>query len=158
MVTDFRTLDVSDPLQQRGRPPDGGEPARFPVLDSDRPIGILTRAELVMALQQHGTDVRVGDVIRPDDEYVDAGEPLEEAIQRMREQSRTALPVLQHGGLVGLITLENVGDLLVVQDALQRHAAAGGDPAPARDERRRRAGTPVRFDRPWRSDASRWVA
>jgi Zn-dependent protease/predicted transcriptional regulator len=122
MVTDFRTLDVSDPLQRAVDHLMAGSQQDFPVLDSDRPIGILTRSELVMALQQHGTDVRVGDVIRPDDEYVDAGEPLEEAIQRMREQSRTALPVLQHGGLVGLITLENVGDLLVVQDALQRHA------------------------------------
>jgi hypothetical protein len=43
----------------------------------------------------------------------------------MREHARTALPVLHHGGLVGLITLENVGDLLTVRDALRRHQGAG---------------------------------
>jgi hypothetical protein len=43
----------------------------------------------------------------------------------MREHARTALPVLHHGGLVGLITLENVGDLLTVRDALRRYQGAG---------------------------------
>jgi CBS domain-containing protein len=40
----------------------------------------------------------------------------------MRERGRTALPVLQDGALVGMITLENVGDLLVVRDALRRYS------------------------------------
>jgi len=44
--------------------------------------------------------------------------------QRMRERGRSALPVLHQGGLVGLITLENVGDLLVVRDALRRFGTA----------------------------------
>ena len=87
-------------------------------------LGILNRADLVMALQQHGVDVPVGEVLRHDDEYADAAEPLEDAIQRMRERGRSALPVLHQGGLVGLITLENVGDLLVVRDALRRFGTA----------------------------------
>jgi hypothetical protein len=42
----------------------------------------------------------------------------------MRAGARTALPVLQHGALVGLITLENVGELLLVRNALRRYAGS----------------------------------
>ena len=40
----------------------------------------------------------------------------------MRAHGRSALPVLRSGRLVGLITLENIGDVLLVRDALKRYA------------------------------------
>ena len=122
MVTDFRSLDLRDPLQRAVDFLMSGSQQDFPVLDGALPVGMLTRGDLVMALQRHGAGVPVGEVIRRDSDYAEAREPLETAIQRMRERSRSALPVLHHGGLVGLITLENVGDLLVVRDALRRYA------------------------------------
>jgi len=124
MVTDFRALDPRDPLRRAVDLLVAGSQQDFPVVDGGTPLGILNRADLVMALQQHGVDVPVGEVLRHDDEYADAAEPLEDAIQRMRERGRSALPVLHQGGLVGLITLENVGDLLVVRDALRRFGTA----------------------------------
>jgi predicted transcriptional regulator len=42
----------------------------------------------------------------------------------MRERGRSALPVLENGRVVGLVTLENIGDLLVVNAALRKHAGA----------------------------------
>jgi CBS domain-containing protein len=124
MVTDFQALDVRDPLQRAVDLLMAGAQQDFPVLDQGRPVGMLTRADLVRALQQRGPNTPVGDVIGRDEEWVDASEPLEQAVQRMRERSRSSLPVVQHGGLVGLITLENVSDLLLVRDALRRHSGA----------------------------------
>jgi Zn-dependent protease len=125
MVTEFRTLDVNDPLQRAVDYLMAGSQQDFPVLDRGLPVGILTRGDLVRALQARGAQASVGEVIQRDQDYADAAEPLEGAIQRMREHARTALPVLHHGGLVGLITLENVGDLLTVRDALRRYQGAG---------------------------------
>ena len=122
MVTDFHALDVRDPLQRAVELLMAGSQQDFPVLDGGSLAGILTRSDLVQALQRHGSEAAVGDVIRPEKEYADASEPLQDALQRMRERARSALPVVQHGDLVGLITLENVGDLLVVRDALRRYA------------------------------------
>ena len=94
------------------------------MLDGGALVGMLTRSDLVLGLQRHGAHVAVGDVVRRADESVEASESLESAMQRMRERGRSALPVLHHGAMIGMITLENVGDLLMVRDALQRHLHA----------------------------------
>jgi len=122
MLTDYHALDVRDPLKRAVDLLMSGSQQDFPVVDAGRPVGILTRADLVTALKQHGSNVAVGDVLRRDQQYADASEPLESVLMRMRESARSALPVLHQGGLVGLITLDNVGDLLVVRDALRQYA------------------------------------
>ena len=123
-VTDFHALAVHDPLQRAVDHLMTGDQQEFPVMDGDRPVGMLGRAELVRALRQHGAAVPVGDVVPRLGDSADAGEPLENALQRMRERGRRALPVFQHGRMIGMLTLDNVGDLLVVRDALRRFAGA----------------------------------
>ncbi len=120
MVTDYRSLDARDPLQRAVDYLMSGNQQDFPVLEDGRLLGMLTRSQLIGGLQRNGAAASVGQIFERDGEFVDAGEPLEGALQRMRERGRMALPVFQDGELVGLITLENVGDLLVVRDALRR--------------------------------------
>src|SRR5439155_9888380 len=76
MVTDFRSLDVRDPLQRAVDYLMAGSQQDFPVLDNGAPVGVLTRADLVLGLQKHGANVAVGDVITRADDYVDASESL----------------------------------------------------------------------------------
>ena len=57
---------------------------------------------------------------------LDEDEPLESALTRMRLGNVSALPVVRNGSLVGLLTLENVGELIMVNTALQ--ATAGRSP------------------------------
>jgi predicted transcriptional regulator len=45
-------------------------------------------------------------------------EPLEKALQRIREAQCATAPVVQDGRLVGLLTLENIGELVMVNSAL----------------------------------------
>ncbi|HEY6866101.1 MAG TPA: CBS domain-containing protein, partial [Candidatus Eisenbacteria bacterium] len=121
MLTDFYRLDASDPLRRAAEYLMAGSQQDFPVLDGDRPVGILTRHDLIRGIQEAGIDSRVGDALRRDGPVAEAAEPLEGAIARMRGSGRSALPVLEGGRLIGLVTLENVGDLLQVRDALRRH-------------------------------------
>jgi len=125
MLTDFRMVHAGDPLSRAVDHLMAGSQQDFPVLEDSRPIGMLTRADLLRALQKGGVDQRVGDVMRPYEQGADAAEPLERAIQRMREMGESALPVLDRGRLVGLLTLENVSDLLLVRGALDRHSGRG---------------------------------
>jgi CBS domain-containing protein len=69
-------------------------------------------------------DQRVGEVMTRGELAADVNEPLEGAMARMRERSIGSLPVLDRGRLVGVLTLENIGDLLTVRDALRRYASA----------------------------------
>lgn len=121
MVSDFDVLDVNDPLQRAIDFLMAGAQQDFPVLEGGRPVGILTRSELLRAVQRSGTDTPVGTVVPRDGQFPEAGDPLDDVVQRMREAGRSALPVVSRGLLVGLVTLENVGDLLLVQDAMKRY-------------------------------------
>jgi predicted transcriptional regulator len=52
------------------------------------------------------------------------GAPLDEVFRRMNEVSCTTVPVEEDGRLVGLLTLENVGELIMVSSALQTRSSA----------------------------------
>ncbi len=52
-------------------------------------------------------------------ETAEPSEMLEGAFQRLRACACPALPVLQGDRLVGVLTLDNVGELLAIQSALR---------------------------------------
>jgi CBS domain-containing protein len=99
-----------------------GDQQDFPVLEGGRYLGMLARASLIQGLREEGPTAPVGLVVRMDVEPIDASWPLERAIQVMRAGRHSAVPVMMRGQLVGLLTHENVSELLMVQEARQRHA------------------------------------
>jgi Zn-dependent protease/predicted transcriptional regulator len=125
MLTQFVVLDQSDPLGRAVELLMSGSQQDFPVMEGDRPVGLLTRADLVRALKSGGAGMPVGQAVQLDGVFAEAGEPLEVAVQRMRERDRPALPVIADGRLAGMLTLENVTELLLVRDALGRYRPEG---------------------------------
>jgi Zn-dependent protease len=130
MVSQFDVLDVHETLQHAVDLLMAGSQQDFPVMAGEAPVGLLTRADLLVALQRTGPQTPVGEVISPNGHIAEPGEPLEDALQRMREHRRSALPVVSGGRLVGMVTLENVSELLLVQQALKR--PSGGVSGPTR--------------------------
>jgi Zn-dependent protease/predicted transcriptional regulator len=125
MLTQFDTLDARDSLERAVERLVAGSQQEFPVLENGAPIGVLTRPVLVAALREGPADRAVGQVVPRDGDFPDANDPLEDAVQRMRERGRHAMPVVSGGQLAGLLTLENVGELLVVRDAMRARRGAG---------------------------------
>ncbi len=133
MIQDFRALRSDDPISKAVELLLNGHQQDFPVLEGsggEPPIGILTRSDLLKALAGGRTDIRVGDVARQNCGLVRPGEMLEEVFQKMQESGCSAVPVVEPGrGIVGMVTLENVGEYAMVQAALHRAAkpeAIGG--------------------------------
>ena len=122
MVTDFTTLDVADPLQRAVDILMAGNQQEFPVMEGGAVVGILARSDLLMALQRTAPTTLVGDVVTRERQVVEVGEPLEDVFQRMRAARRGALPVVSGDALVGMVTLENVTELLLVRDAIKRYS------------------------------------
>jgi len=122
MVTAFMSLETRHELQHAVDLMLAGDQQDFPVLEGGRYLGMLGRAGLVQALQKEGPSAPVGRVVRLDVEPLEASWPLERALQVMRAGRHSAMPVVMRGQLVGLLTLENVSELLMVQEARQRHA------------------------------------
>lgn len=80
-------------------------------------MGVLTRADLLAALPQRGPEARVGEVMQRHFETADPSEMAEAVFARLQADACHSLPVLRGGRLVGIVTMENVGELLALQAA-----------------------------------------
>jgi Zn-dependent protease/predicted transcriptional regulator len=88
----------------------------FPVVDeSGRVYGILTRDDIIKALRNGGPGVPAVDVMRREIPLVRQNASFEDAFRLMQESQCPALPVVDAWGrLVGMITLENAGEMMMI--------------------------------------------
>ena len=120
MLTDFKTLSPRDNLSQVVALILAGSQHDFPVVDANgRVAGILERDAFMKALTQHGQSAPVMDFIRRDLPEVDSYEMLEMVLNRLQESGSKTLPVTHGGQLVGMITMENITEYLMIRSALR---------------------------------------
>ena len=119
MVTEFRTLSPDDSLRRAVDHVLAGFQNDFPVIEDGRVVGVLTRADLLAALPQRGTEAMVGEVMQRQFEIADPAEMAEDVFARLQGEACHSLPVIQAGRLVGIVTMENVGELVALQAALR---------------------------------------
>jgi Zn-dependent protease len=120
MITDFRVLTPNEPLARAVDHVLAGFQQDFPVIDDGRLVGVLTRYDLISALARRGQDARVGEVMQRDVETADPRDMLEGMLERLQQRGRHTVPVVQNGRLVGLVTTDNLGELLMVEEALRK--------------------------------------
>jgi Zn-dependent protease len=128
MMTDFAVLAPGDPLRKAVELTLQGSQSDFPVLEAGRPVGILPQGALLAGLAQRGPDARVADVMRPAAETVDPREMIDDVFARFQGTEARTIPVVRDGEVVGLLTHENLGELVRIQAAL---AARRPRPGPA---------------------------
>jgi stage IV sporulation protein FB len=119
MVTQFRTVPVHASLQQAVDLLLSGEQREFPVVDNlGRTEGMLTRDNLIRGLSRLGPEGTVGEAMTASAPSVPPTLGFQEALERLRASGLPALPVVDAGGtLVGLLTMDNITDLLLVRGA-----------------------------------------
>jgi Zn-dependent protease len=120
MVREFRTLLEDSSLQEAVDALLATSQHDFPVVDDTGGVaGLLTRQDLIAALRKNDPAIRVGDVMRRDIPTVTTGTRFEDAFRIMQECNCPAVPVLDRmKRLVGLLTPENVTELMMVQSAM----------------------------------------
>jgi Zn-dependent protease len=124
MMTRFRTLAAQDTLGKAVEELLAGSQQDFPVLENDQPIGILRRNDLVKALSEGHRDDAVTTGMSRGCETVDESASLKSAVESMRERECTTMPVVAGGRVVGLLTLENISEMIMVNAAVDHQAAA----------------------------------
>lgn len=119
MVTEFRTIPVYATLADAVDLLLSGEQREFPVVDNNGKIeGILTRDNLIRGLSKLGSEAPVTEAMTLEVPLVGPTLGFQEALERLRSSRLPALPVVDRsGGLVGLLTSDNITDLLLVQRA-----------------------------------------
>lgn len=119
MVTEFRSLSPSDPVGVAVERLLSGSQQDFPVVEADRVVGIVTRSDLLRVLAERGPAAVVRDIMRADVETVGPFEMLDRVLTRMQASGIPMVPVVYGGRLLGLLTMENVGEFMMVQAALR---------------------------------------
>jgi Zn-dependent protease/predicted transcriptional regulator len=123
MITDFEALHPEDRLQRAIELILAGSQQDFPVADNGQVLGILTRQDLIRALAQRGQETLVRDVMQREFEIVDPAEMLETALQRLQSCPCHTAAVVRNGALEGLVTMDNIGEWVAIQSALETSSA-----------------------------------
>ena len=118
MQTEFRTVSPQDHLGDAVRLLLSGAQQDFPVLESGRVVGMLSRASLLTTLASHGENGTVADAMERQFDSLEANELLDGAMARANPDKGFSRPVMREGRLVGLLTAENLGEFLMVRTAL----------------------------------------
>ncbi|NLX53750.1 MAG: site-2 protease family protein [Planctomycetaceae bacterium] len=118
MVSEFRTLAPEDPLGEAARHIIAGFQHDFPVVAEGRIVGVLTKMDLLKHMAEQGPGEQVGTVMRRDFEQADPGDMLDTVFARLQGCDCHAIPVVRQGNLVGMLTMENVGEYLAIRSAL----------------------------------------
>lgn len=118
MMTDFRWLSSDDSLARAAEMLIAGWQQDFPVVDQGRVAGVLTRQDLIKGLAQSGPGGRVGAAMSRQMVTIREDELLDAAVFRHGIPGAALVSVVRDGQLVGLVTMENLAEFLMIQNAV----------------------------------------
>jgi Zn-dependent protease/CBS domain-containing protein len=130
MMTRYRVLSPSDTLARAIEELLAGSQQDFPVVVAGQPVGVLQRKNLVKALADNRRDTPIADVMCRECEPVDAWDSLRPVVESMHARQCSCLPVVRAGALVGLLTLENISEMIMINNALRHNGARVATPPP----------------------------
>ncbi|MBO8142365.1 MAG: site-2 protease family protein [Firmicutes bacterium] len=130
MVTDVRALYRETPLADAVEALLRGSQREFPIVDgAGRVAGLLCREDMIRALRVFGPEVPVSQVMQSGVPMVHPSEMLHRVFPRMMAGQYSALPVVDSGGfLVGLLTRDNLAEVIMVHSAMEDRRRGWGKP------------------------------
>ena len=117
MLIRFRTLHAGATLGTAVDELLAGSQQDFPVLDGTQYVGMLMRQNLLENLANLGRDASIDPLVSRDCLSVDRRDSLSDVIRDMQEKGCTSVAVFADDRLAGVLTLENVGEFMMVQSA-----------------------------------------
>jgi CBS domain-containing protein len=122
MVRDVRSLSAGDTLNDALQQVLSGFQHDFPVVEGEKVVGVLTRADLLAGVAKRGADSLVGASMDTSFRTADPDEPLDQALARVRECRCRTLPVVSGNKLCGLLTADNVAEFVMIETVLHNSA------------------------------------
>jgi len=135
MMTQYATLTPDEHIDAAVETLLRTSQGEFPVIDDQgRPVGVLGRNDLIRALNERGPNARVAEAMTEPIPTVGHRSCLEEAFRLLQEKSVPAVAVVNAADrLIGLVTSETIGEMLMLHRAMPSGARVGpwGRPAGA---------------------------
>lgn len=105
----------------------------FPVLEHGRVVGVLSHRAVLSALSEDGQDALVGPLMEPQPTTVPPTMGLSDALEALEKAPcRCVLVVDASAQLLGMLTVDAVGELVAVREAVRHREAPRFVPATAR--------------------------
>lgn len=120
MITDFKTLRADQRLSDAVELILTGSQQDFPVMEGEKVVGILTRVDLINGLSRYGQEVFIRDIMQNNFVTVDPNTMLATAFEQLKNCSCRVIPVYDNNRLVGILTAENIGELVMIQKAIKQ--------------------------------------
>jgi Zn-dependent protease/CBS domain-containing protein len=133
MMTQYATLTPDAHVEQAVETLLRTSQSEFPVVDGDgKPVGVLGRGDLIRALKERGPDARVAEAMTGDMPTVSHRSHLEDAFRILQEKSAPAVAVVDASGrMIGMVTSETVGEMMMLHEALPKGVRFGPWSRPA---------------------------
>ena len=112
MLTNFRTLNGNDTLERAVELTLAGSQKDFPVVENGHVEGVLTQADLLKALSKRDRHSEVRSAMQQNVSTIESLDMLETAVVKLKECGCNAIPVTLNRKLVGLLTMDNLGEFM----------------------------------------------
>lgn len=117
MLKNFQTISPDESVTKAAEYLLTGWQKEFPVVWGSQVLGILTREDVISAIRERGPEALVRDAMQRNVQSVGSHETLGGILRRLHGAKSRALPVLHHGQLVGILTMENIAEFLRISTA-----------------------------------------
>lgn len=123
MITRFETLPTDATLADAADALIRTTQTEFPLLNSRGGLdGFLTRSSMITALRGGGMEAPAREAMHDNIPVVTPGTRLDKALQLLQQSGAPAIAVVDaHDRLLGYITAENIGELVMLEASIGRH-------------------------------------
>lgn len=124
MISQYQAVSPFDTLADVARKVLAGFQQDFPVVENDKVVGMITRRDLLESLSEVGREGIVAKAMQTEFQTVEPHELVNDVIPRLQSANSHSLPVIENGRLIGLLTTENVSELLMIRTAVAQASRA----------------------------------
>lgn len=126
MLTEYRALSGDERLAEVARIVLAGSQQDFPVVEAGSVTGLLERKHLLEGLNRMGPEAVVRDVMCREFPLVGESELVESLLAKNYHAEFPTLPVVSNGRVIGLFTLDNLSEFVLLKSAVESAGMVAG--------------------------------
>lgn len=117
MLTKLQTVSIEQPLEDVAQLLVAGRYLQLPVVADGTPVGVVTRDDIAMGVEQSGPHAPLAAAPRHDALVVTPSDSLADVVARLREMPDAVAVVIDRGVPVGLLTFDSLLAYVAGQNA-----------------------------------------
>lgn len=116
LMKNYQELDAGEKIKTAVQMLLNGQSKNFLVTENHKPVGTLSRNEIIKTLSEHGENELIRNAMNSNLIFLNTDSPLEEAFQKAQQNKSTLMPVMENDKLIGTLDTENILEFIMVKD------------------------------------------